>query len=134
MAKEIKNEDFALEALLGSDINVEQEVPIKRLGASLRVKAIAGEQLTAIQEQCTHYVGKGANQTKQLDETKFGKLLISTACVSPNFGDSRLLEKFGAIDAADCVQKALLAGEIAKLTSTVMEISGFDNDIDEIKN
>ena len=64
-------------------------------------------------------------------------LLIAAASANLNFGDAKLLEKYEASDAADCVQKALLAGELAKLTQAIMEVSGFDNfddQIDKAKN
>jgi hypothetical protein len=119
----------ALSAFLSADINVQQGVLIKRLGVELAVKAIDGKTIARITEQATH--------GKTLDEQKFGVLIIATACVDINFGDAKMLEKYEASDAGDCVQKALLAGEIAKLTQAIMEISGFDNinaQIDNAKN
>ena len=119
----------ALSAFLSADINVKQGVPIKRLGVDLTVKAIDGKTIARLTDQATH--------GKTLDEQKFGALIIATACVDLNFGDAKMLEKYGASDAGDCVQKALLAGEIAKLTQAIMEISGFDDinaQIDNAKN
>ena len=88
-------------------------------------------------EQATHYVGKGAKREAQIDDQKFGGNIIATACTNLNFGDAKLLERYGASDAGDCVQKALLAGEIARLTKAIMEISGFedfDDQVEQAKN
>jgi Phage XkdN-like tail assembly chaperone protein, TAC len=120
----------ALSALLSADLTIEKPVFIKRLNTDITVKAIDGKTLSKLQERATHYVGKGAKREAQLDEQKFGGLVIASASVSLDFGNAQLLEKYGASDAADCVQKALLAGEIAKLTQAIMEISGF-NDLDD---
>lgn len=124
-----KQKQDALAALLGADINVETAVPIKRLGVDFTVKAVDGKTIGRITAQSTF--------GKELDEQKFGGNIIATACTNPNFGDPKLLEKYGASDAGDCVQKALLAGEIAKITKAIMDISGFgdfDAQVDEAKN
>jgi hypothetical protein len=115
-------------------LKVEKAVPIKRLGVDFIVKSIDGKTLGRIQEQATHYVGKGARREAQIDEQKMSALLIAEACVNINFGDSALLKKYGASDPGDCVQKSLLAGELAKLSQAIMEVSGFDNFDDQIES
>ena len=127
----------ALQALLSAELNIETSVHLKRLGVDLVFKAIDGKTLAKLQEQATHYVGKGAKREAQLDEQKFGASLIATASKTLNFGDAQLLKKYEASDAGDCVQKALLAGEIAKVTQAVMEVSGFndmDDQVEDAKN
>lgn len=124
----------ALSAFLKADLKVERAVPIKRLGVDLVVKAIDGKTLGRIQEQATHYVGKGAKREAQVDEQKMSGLLIAEACVNINFGDAQMLAKYESSDAGDCVQKALLAGELAKLSQAIMEVSGFDNFDDQIES
>lgn len=124
----------ALQALLGADLKVEEEVFIKRLGVNFTVKAIDGTTLSKLQEQATHYVGKGKNRRKQLDEDALNSLIIAEACVDPTFTDKELQNKYGASDAGDCVNKALLAGEIIKLNSKILDLSGFEDDEEDIKN
>jgi hypothetical protein len=126
----------ALEALLGADTKIETEVFVKRLNAHFRVKAIDGKTLNSLKEQAVHYVGKGANRKKQFNEDEFNGLLIAEACVSPDFKNVKLLEKYGASDASDCVQKALLAGEIMAIQEAALRLSGFEDnaDLDEVKN
>ena len=122
----------ALSALLCAELKVEKAVSIKRLGVDLIVKAMDGKTIGKITEQATHYVGKGAKREAQIDEQKMGGLLVAAACTNLNFSDAKLLEKYEASDAGDCVQKALLAGELAKLTQAIMEVSGFDNFEDQV--
>lgn len=129
--------DAVLSAFLSSDLNVEETVQIKRLGVDLTFKAIDGKTLAKLQQQATHYSGTGANRTAELDEHKFGSLAIAHSCASINFGDPKMLEKFNASDAGDCVQKSLLAGEIASFTQVVMRISGFEDiqkQVEDAKN
>ena len=127
----------ALEALLGANINVEQTVHMKRLGVDFKVKALTGDKVNKLREQCTYTEGKGANKRTFVKEDELGQLLIAEACVEPNFGDAQLLKHYDARDAADCVQKALLAGEVSTLSHAVLDASGFDRgdeDVEEVKN
>jgi hypothetical protein len=127
----------ALDALLSAETKIEKEVFIKRLNVNFLVKAIDGKTLNGLKEQATHYVGKGANRKKEFDEDEFNGLLVAEACLSPDFNNAKLLEKYGASDGGECVHKALLAGETINLQETILRLSGFsDNveDFEEIKN
>lgn len=128
MAK--KQEVNALDALLAADLTIEKNVFIKRLGTHLTLKALDGKTFAKIRERATF----GGS----VDETLLGALLIEKACTNVNFADPRLLEKYGAVDGADVVQKALLAGEIVHLMEVINDISGFNYDdaeaIEEVKN
>lgn len=115
----------ALQAFLSADRNITKEVEIKRLGVSLVVKAVDSKTIQSLQKQASF----GA----EIDELKLGALLIVEACENMNFGDEKMLEHYEASDAGDCVQKALLAGEIAKLTQEIMLVSGFDNLDNQVK-
>ncbi|CAM3640660.1 phage tail assembly chaperone [Mesobacillus zeae] len=127
----------ALKALLASDLNIEKNVHIKRLGVDFIVKALTDETLEEAREEATHFVGKGAKQKKEVDTRMLGGLLISKACVEPDFNHVELIKAKGAKDAADVVTKTLLPGEIEKLQMAILELSGFEDDeeeIEEVKN
>ena len=128
----------ALEALLSADTNITEQVYIKRLDTNFTVKALNDEAFKEIQEEATIYIGKGVNQRKEIDESKLNSLVVVKAVVDENgdllFKNTKLLEKFNAKTAEECVRKALLAGELLKITKVVMDISGFTDDIEEIKN
>lgn len=126
----------ALDALLGASIEVEDTVFIKRLGVDFKVRGLTGDKINSLREQCTYSEGKGANRKMVVKDEELSQLLIAEACVEPDFGDAKLLAHYKARDAADCVQKALLAGEVAALSHAVLDVSGFDNgeDVEEAKN
>lgn len=127
-------QDDVLKALLSVEDKPEREVYMKRFGVNFRIQAIDGDTLNKLTERCSFYVGKGAKREKQLDEEKFGSLIIAKACVVPKWDAPELLEKYGTKDVADVIKKRLLAGEIAKLAGEIMELSGFTDDEDDIKN
>ncbi|WP_337102568.1 phage tail assembly chaperone [Paenibacillus sp. YIM B09110] len=121
-----------LQALLGADCKPKKDVPMKRLDVEFQIQALDGKTINRIQEQCTHYIGKGQKREKVLDEEQFGALVIQKACLIPDWSARELTDKYGT--PTEAILGILLAGEIAKLSAEILEISGFNNDEDEIKN
>lgn len=128
----------ALELLLGATpvSEITEQVPIKRLGTEFKIKALTGDDIAKVREQATYPEGTGANRKLVVKEDEVGPLLIAKATVEPNFGDASLLKVYNATDAANCIQKALLAGEVALLQKSILELAGFGNvaEIEEVKN
>ncbi|RCX22960.1 XkdN-like tail assembly chaperone [Fontibacillus phaseoli] len=123
-----------LEALLGATLDVQDVVYISRLKTHFTVKALDQAEMTRARDQATIPTRKGE---KELDGQLFNAVLIAKGCVDPDFSDKALIAHYGATDAADCVTKALLPGEIAKVLTAIMKISGFDDEeelIEDAKN
>lgn len=117
-----------LDALLGATLDVQGTVYIPRLKTHFTVKALSNDELRRVNERATVPGSKGAKQT---DDQLLNALFIAKACVEPDFNDKALKAHYGATDEADCVVKALLPGETAKLLKEIMELSGFGNE-DEV--
>jgi len=114
-----------LEALLNANPDVRENVFIKRLGADFVIKALDQDELTAAQEEAS-YGG-------EMKETELNNIIIAKSCVEPDFSNSDLIQHYGALDAGDCVKKALKVGEIAVLSQKILEVSGFDTTLDAAK-
>lgn len=128
-----KNVEEILRALLDTELVPEKEVPMRRFGIDFRVRAIDGKRINKIRQEATYPVKGGSTR---LDEEKFGALIIVNGCAVPDWTDAALTAKFGPTP-TDTVQKRLLAGEIAKLSAEILEISGFQDEaeaLDEVKN
>jgi len=123
-----------LEALLGATIDVQKPVYMARLKTEFTVKALSNEEMRSINMRATTVNGKGEKKT---DDQLLNALFIAKGCVDPDFNDKALKTHYGASDEADCVAKALLPGEIAKLVTAILELSGFGDDeemIEDAKN
>jgi hypothetical protein len=118
----------ALQALLSANLEIEQDVYIKRLGASFRIKAMSTKEMERAREQCTKITGTGSRKESVVDADRLNSVMVAKLCVVPDFGDKGLLAKYGAANSADCVGKALLPGEIARIIAAGMELSGFGDD------
>lgn len=127
----------ALQALLSTNLDIERDVYIKRLGVNFRVKAIDTATLDKAREQATYFAGKGSKRESTVDAQKLNAILAVKFCVNPDFSNKALLEKYGASNPVECVTKALLPGELVRIISAGMELSGFSEDEEaeeEIKN
>jgi len=128
----------ALQALLGAKpaAEITSQVKIKRLGTDFTIKALTGEDIDKVRDQATTPVKNGKKMELKVNEEEVARLLIVKATVEPNFASKELLAHFGASDAGECVQKALLAGEVATLQNEILMLSGFDDEeeIEEAKN
>lgn len=128
-----------LNALLSTEDRPERDVPMKRFGkdANFRIIAIDGEVIDKMRKQCTYVTGKGANKNETFDDSKFACLIVKEGTLSPNFADKKLLDKYETHDAVDVIKKRLLAGERARLSADILDLSGFTDDTDdgeEVKN
>ncbi|GIP24232.1 MULTISPECIES: hypothetical protein [Paenibacillus] len=132
MALAENRQSSVLHALLSIDSKPQKDVHMKRLGVDFQIQALDGKTINRIQEQCTHYTGKGQKREKVLDEEQFGALVIQKACLIPDWSAKELIDKYGT--PTEAILGLLLAGEVAKLSTEILEISGFDSDDDEIKN
>ncbi|MOA17846.1 Phage XkdN-like protein [compost metagenome] len=132
MAITDNRQSSVLQALLSADSKPQKDIPMKRLGVDFQIQALDGKTINKIQEQCTHYIGKGSKRDKVLDEEQFGALVIQKACLIPDWSAKELIEKYGS--PTEAILGLLLAGEVAKLSTEILEISGFDSDEEEIKN
>ncbi|WP_164931363.1 phage tail assembly chaperone [Longirhabdus pacifica] len=121
-----------LQALLDAEVKPQAQVYMKRFDVHFVIEALDGKMINRIREQASYPVKGG----KELDEEKFGSLMIEKACIEPKWSDPKLIEAFGPT-AVDVIGQRLLAGEIAKLTTEILNLSGFGDEeeqINEIKN
>lgn len=106
-----------------------KKVNMKRFGVDFELIAIGGKEINQVREEATFSTKKG----KELDEELFNALIIQKGCVSPDWRAKELTNKFG--DPASAIQGILLAGEMARLSSEILDLSGFnDEDEEQVKN
>lgn len=129
----------ALDALLGAKPvgELTTKVPVERLGVDFTVKALTGEDVAKLREECTRYEIKGKERKPFIDNSELTVAMIVAATVEPNFKDAKLLKHYEVKTATQCVNKALTAGELTKLSDAVLTISGLNDseeEIEEVKN
>jgi hypothetical protein len=127
-------EEQILQRLLDADTVPERTVKLERLGIPIRLRGLTGKQVYAIRERCTDRQNKRGQVTERLDMEQFNTALIAAATVAPNWGDAKLLAKYNASGPEEVVKRVLLAGELDALGDVVLDLSGFNTELDEVKN
>ncbi|SMB97940.1 Phage XkdN-like tail assembly chaperone protein, TAC [Thermanaeromonas toyohensis ToBE] len=127
-------EEEILQRLLNADVVPEKTVKLARLGIPVTLRGLTSKQVSMIREQCTErYVQRGQVVT-ELDNEKFYCSLIAAATVTPNWADPRLLAKYKASGPEEVLKRILLAGELSALADVVLDLSGFNTSLEDVKN
>lgn len=112
----------ALDILLGEDKiekRQEKQVKVKRLGVVFTLQSLGYNRVAEI---------------RKLGDERIPLHILLAGVVDPDFKNSALQEKYGAVTPAELIEKILLPGEIEDLSRTVEKLSGYRSvTIEEIK-
>ncbi|MBB6674511.1 phage tail assembly chaperone [Cohnella nanjingensis] len=131
---ETMTEEQMLQRLLDADTLPERTVLLERLGVPVKLRGLTGKQVFSIRERSTERKEKRGQTIERLDEELFNVSLIAAATTSPSWGASQLLAKFGASSAEEVIKRILLAGELSALGDVVLDLSGFNTELADVKN
>lgn len=133
------SEDDVIDALLGEIEIPTRTVVIQRLGIPIKLKALTGKQISKIRKDNTHSEKvKGTKLQKDVfDDENFNAEIIEKATVSPNWNNEKLKAALKVSNGKEVIKRRLLAGEMDNLIEQVFDLSGYNDeaeDIEEIKN
>ncbi|MBN2981958.1 MULTISPECIES: phage tail assembly chaperone [Cohnella] len=136
MATELEQmtEEQVLQRLLDADKVPERTVLLERLGIPVKLRGLTGKQVFGIRERCTERKEKRGQTIERLDEELFNVSLIAASTASPGWGNPQLLAKFQASSAEEVIKRILLAGELSALGDVVLDLSGFNTELEDVKN
>lgn len=129
----ILSESEIINRLLNSEIP-EKTVDIPRLRIPVRLKGLTGKEVFVLRERCMERSRSKGKENTRLDEEAFNVGLIALATISPDWGNPALIEKYNVSSKEEVIKRLLLAGELTSLGDAVLELSGFNEDTDEVKN
>lgn len=127
-------EDEIINKLLESTEVPERTYAVERLGIPVTLKGLSEKEIQRIRRECTVERKHRGQRTKELNDEEFNAAIIEAATVSPNWGDKKLLSTFRLSSGREVIKRKLLAGEMMALADKVMELSGFDDELEEIEN
>ena len=130
---EMTEEDIINKLLEPTDVP-ERTYLLDRLGIQVTLKGLSEKEIQRIRKECTVETKHRGQRIKELNEEEFNAALIEKATVKPNWGDKRLLSAMNLSSGREVIKRKLLAGEMMSLGDKVMELSGFDEELEEIKN
>lgn len=100
------------------------------------IRAITEGEADAIRKQATRTMRNrnGATETS-MDAARLTRLLVIAGTVVPDFRSKELCDAYGVLDPEQALGKMLLAGEYAKLSEAILNLSGMGDNIEaEAKN
>jgi hypothetical protein len=132
-------EEDVIEALLGQMEVPTKTVVISRLCIPVKLKALTGKQISKIRKDNTHSEKiKGSKLEKDVfDDENFNAEIIEKATVSPNWNNEKLKSALKVSNGKEVIKRRLLAGEMDNLIEQIFDLSGYNDEaeeIDEIKN
>ena len=116
--------DLTEEVIISDRFKVDGEI------LKFKIKAVAPNEFSDLQKQCTKVGKKGK---VNFDSKMFNEQLIINYTVDPNFRDAELIKQAGCMTPEQLLNRTLLAGEVTSLVEEISALSGFDKDLDEIR-
>ncbi|MEG0134202.1 MAG: hypothetical protein RR782_08770 [Clostridium sp.] len=95
-----------------------------------KIKAVSPDDFSNLQKQCTKVGKKGK---VNFDSKMFNEQLVIDYTVEPNFRNAESIKKAGCMTPEQLLNKVLLAGEVATLVEEISSLSGFDKDLDSLR-
>lgn len=120
--------DFLLENPV-DDVTAEVIISQRLMGKPFKISAMSSPEFTEYQKAATK-IHKGKRVS--FDSKLFNETLVINHTLNPNFKDAEFIKKAGCMTPAQLLNKVLLAGEIAELAAKISELSGFDEDMDDL--
>lgn len=93
------------------------------------IKAMTNEEFEAVRKRCMVIKKKGSIE---FDSQKFNLAVVVNHTINPDFKNAESIKKLGCTTPEQYVERVLLAGEIAELTSQIQKLSGFDQEINDL--
>lgn len=125
-----------LEAILAIDKSpdeVQDTVTVPIVGGakiSWTFRALSGEEIDDIDEQCTTWVRRGRGErVKERDTQRFERMIVVKATITPNLDDARIAKKFSNAPPEKRLVGILLPGTTDGLSAKVLELSGYTDDL-----
>lgn len=100
-----------------------------------KIRALSQEENARISRQSMRLVKGGKRGEKELDTEVYTNRIIVAATVEPDFSSEAMCKAYGTMDPVEVPGKMLYAGEYKQLMDAIMELSHFNDDMeDEAKN
>lgn len=98
------------------------------------IRPITTQKDEELRAQATKYVktGKRGQRTPELDVDKYAGLVCAASTIYPNLNDVSLQDDRGVKDAPSLLKAMLTPGEYNKYKTAVLEVNGFDLDMEDL--
>lgn len=96
-----------------------------------KIRAVTQEENDAITKQATRQTVAKGQIMEKLDSVDFARRMAVAATVEPDFSSKEICDAYGTMNPLEVPGKMLLSGEFAKLLKEIMQLSGFEDNLEE---
>lgn len=113
----------------------EKEVKISRFPDPFVIVSITEKENDGLKKAATDKrISKGGNKVSDLNTDKYVDALLARSVKVPDLQNAKLQESYGTVGDAPGTLKAMLtAGEYANISKAVLDLNGFNDDEEELK-
>lgn len=126
-------EEDILDRLLNVDDAPEKTYFLDRIGIPITLKGLKEKEIQTLTKECTRVWNHRGQRHKELDADEFNAALVEKATVNFDWGNKKVLSKFNLSSGREYIKRKLLSGEIQALGDKIMELSGYDDELEEIE-
>ena len=127
-----KDVDVIEKLLQLGDEKITRTIYLKRLDLVLTIRPITTKEMFELRRRCTYRNPRTKDETYDIEKEQLGIIVIGT--VSPNWKDERLLSKYNVLTGEDVVRRVLLPGEVVAVAYEIQDLSGFNEEVEDVKN
>lgn len=130
----VMQEQSILNVLMGECEVPTKNYTIKRLGIQIDLKGLTDKELKALRKECMMKPKKvNGKWEEKINGDDYDAAIIAAATTNFDWNNPKLVEKLEVSDGKKVVLKRLLPGERTFLVNKVLELSGYNDDIEEIE-
>ena len=96
------------------------------------IRVIDQETNDRLMKQATKKNKQNRPMRTELDNAKYGKLLVNACVVEPNFKDSELCAYYKTVDPLEVPGRMLTVGEYNRLVSAIKDLNEFELSDEEV--
>ena len=115
----------------------------KRLEMTFPIRAITSDEFERLNRDHTirKRIGKTTQIHSELENEAYNYDVVRIGCMEPNFNNSSVRQEIAARvgkpnlnTIVDCIKHVFLIGEIFKLATAILELSGFEDEEDTVNS
>lgn len=119
--------------------NLKKEVTISKRLANpetgelfkFKIRALTQKEFEEARNAATT-MPRNRKERVQVNNAVYYSKIIIAGCVEPNFKSAESISAVGVVTPEDYLNSVLLPGEINDLATAILDLSGFENDMDEL--
>lgn len=111
---------------------IEENVIISdKIPFPFRIRPLTSDEFSRLQKECNKPLNKGKFE---FDTMKFNEKVALSGCVDPDFKNADDVKKANCTTPSQFLKQSLLPGELSNLVEAITKLSGFDKDIEDLKD